>query len=81
MEGVGDLLYYGPTLMVYYHYRKYGFIRRSKPTNIPSKSTNIVEIRQLTNESTEEYNSDEFKSTYSSVPMNVTIYSSVKWHR
>jgi hypothetical protein len=33
MEGVEDLLYYGPTLMVYYHYRKYGFIRRSKLMN------------------------------------------------
>jgi hypothetical protein len=42
---------------------------------------NIVYIHQLTDESTKERNSDEIKSSYSSVPMNVMIYSSVTWNR
>jgi hypothetical protein len=49
--------------------------------NVPSKSMNIVYIRQLTEESTDEHNSDKIKLSYSSVLMNVTIYSSVMWNR
>jgi hypothetical protein len=56
------------------HYRKPVFIRQSKPMI-------IVPIHRLTNESTDEHNSNEFKSNYSSVPTNVTIYSSVTWNR
>jgi hypothetical protein len=53
------------------HYRKQRFTRRSKLTNVPSKPTNIVHIRRLTDKSI-----DEIKSSYSLVPMNVMIYLS-----
>jgi hypothetical protein len=38
---------------------------------------NIDYIHRLIHESTDERNSDEIKSSYLSVPTNVTIYSSV----
>jgi hypothetical protein len=63
------------------HYRKQGFIRRSKPMNVPSKLMNIVYIQWLTNQSTDECNSNEIKSSYSSVPMNVMTFLSVTWNR
>jgi hypothetical protein len=41
--------------------------------NLPSKLTNLLQIHRLT----DKRNFDEFKSTYSSVPMNITIYLSM----
>jgi hypothetical protein len=49
------------------------FICWSKPMNVTSKPINIVLICRLI----DEHNFNEFKSSYSSVPMNVTKYSSV----
>jgi hypothetical protein len=57
------------------------FIHRSKLMNVPSKPMSIVYIHRLTDESTNERNSDEIKLNYSSVPTNVMIYSSVTWNR
>jgi hypothetical protein len=67
--------------MIIFHYRKQRFIHRSKPTNVPSKSMNIVYIHRLTDESTNGRNSDKIKSSYSLVPTNVTIYSSMMWNQ
>jgi hypothetical protein len=38
---------------------------------------NICYIPQLTDEVTKEYNADEYMTLYSSVPMNIKVYSSV----
>jgi hypothetical protein len=63
------------------HYRKLGNIHRLKPMNLTTKSTKIAQIHRLTDESTNKRNSNEFKLSYSSVPMNLTIYSSVTYHQ
>jgi hypothetical protein len=65
----------------YEHYRKTVFIHRSKLMNIPSKLMSICYICRLTDKLTDEPNSNELKSTYSSVLTNITIYSSVMWNR
>jgi hypothetical protein len=49
--------------------------------NVPSKPMNIVYIHQLSDESTDECNSDKIKLSYSLVPTNVMIYSSVMLSR
>jgi hypothetical protein len=57
------------------------FIRQPKPTNITSKPMNIDYIHRLTDEYADKCNSDELIWTYSSVLMNITIYSSVPRNR
>jgi hypothetical protein len=49
--------------------------------NLPSELMNVLYIHRLADESTDECNSNEFKSTYSLVLTNITIYSSVMWNQ
>jgi hypothetical protein len=54
---------------------------RSSITKEYSLPRNIAYIPQLTDETIEEYNTDEYMILYSSVPMNIILYSSVTYNR
>jgi hypothetical protein len=59
------------------HYRNNAI----EPRNVASKPTNLVYPPRLTNEETEEYNTDEYMTLYSSVPRNIKLYSSIMYNR
>jgi hypothetical protein len=63
------------------HNRKLRNICQLKPTNIFMKTMNLVSIHRLIDENPEECNSDKYNKPYSSVPRNISIYSSVTCSR
>jgi hypothetical protein len=53
-------------------------IRTRSSVEHSSITDELAYILQLTDEATEEYNTDEYMSLYSSVPRNIKVYSSVR---